>query len=142
MPRTSSPTRNFNIHRRGDSRIARLCLRYAFVFAGRRGRHPLQQILKFTVGAIHESPALCLQYAFVFAGCRGRRPAPNDDSKTIKNRGTRSLAVPRYVIFKQAWFSCFLFLPQAVCRLHQIAFFQARCSGCKGILQSHRGSYI
>ena len=60
----------------------------------------------------------------------------------IKNRGTRSLAVPRYVRFMQAWFSCFLFLPQAVCRLHQIAFFQARCSGCKGILQSRRGSYI
>ena len=108
MPRTSSPTTDFKIHRRGDSRIARFCLRYAFVFAGRCPRRPPLTII-------------------------------------VKQQKTAAPAlwqVPRYVIFKQAWFSCFLFLLQAVCRLHQIAFFQARCSGCKGILQSRRGSYI
>ena len=93
----SLPQQNFDYAKRRRFSPLRMTYsgfvgRYAFVFTGCRGRHPLQQILKFTVGAIHESPALCLQYAFVFAGCRGRHPAPNDNSKTTKDRGTRSLA--------------------------------------------------
>ena len=109
--------------------------RYAFVFAGRRGRRPLQ---------IHRRGDSRIARLLLAKTVRfwDAEDVSNDNSKTIKDRGTRSLAVPRYVIFKQAWFSYFLFLPQAVCRLHQIAFFQARCSACKGILQSHRGSYI
>ena len=73
MSRAPSPTTNFKIFRRGDSRIARFCSRYAFVFfemsrapsptgwffvcenlfvfSGRPGGRPLQKILNFSVGA-------------------------------------------------------------------------------------------
>ena len=45
-------------------------------------RHPLQEILTFTVGAIHESPVFVCGVRLFFAGRRGRR-ASNDNNKTI-----------------------------------------------------------
>ena len=48
--------RSFIIFRRGDSRIARLCLRYAFVFYGRRNASPTRNLI-----TLHS--ALCILHS-------------------------------------------------------------------------------
>ena len=65
------------------------CLWYAFVFSGCRGRHPLQEIFIYTVGAkrllaiswplaaFHLVARLCLRYAFVFGMPRTSSPTRN-----------------------------------------------------------------
>ena len=74
MPRTSSPTKDFKLFRRGDSRIARFCARYAFVFGGTpRMSSPTRKFYLLRRGELC-SPAFVHDMRSFFAGRRGRRP--------------------------------------------------------------------